>query len=581
MTATRKILDALKGLLRRRRFGAGLAATAMLAVSASPALAWYDNAWTYRKALTVDTKASEAGEGLKHYPVLVRLDSSQFNFADAQKNGADLRFVDQDDKTVLNYQIESFDPSLGMAMIWVDLPDVPAGSQHQVWMYYGNKSAQAASNPAALFDVQYRGVYHFASGAEGQDSSAAHADLQGVTPASAAAIGAGAAFTGTPVAMPAAIDPAAGFTVQAWVHEKTHADNAAILTIPGALTAGFKQGVPYLEVGTSHVDATLPAQGDWTAIAVVAEQGKTTLYVNGKPAATVTGALPAASGPAVLGTGFTGEMDEVRVSASARSPALIATDYAAQKSGAALIGYGADEKASGMGFGYFGYAFANLTTDAWVVIGLLVVMAMASWWVMWSKYLNWSHTKTANNRFLALFHKHPTISSLEQALLQMGSERRKVDKAPTYRIFRTGVAELHKRGDLRGKALTEETVESIRSALDNQQILENQKLDSQMVLLTICIAGGPFIGLFGTVLGVVITFAAVGMAGEVNVNAIAPGISASLIATLFGLFVAIPALFGYNILSTLNSGEADKARGFADQFVTGLAEAQRDAALAA
>jgi biopolymer transport protein ExbB len=207
-------------------------------------------------------------------------------------------------------------------------------------------------------------------------------------------------------------------------------------------------------------------------------------------------------------------------------------------------------------------------------------MAIVSWWVMWTKYLNWSSTKRANDRFLALYKHHPSIVDLEQTLLKDG-DRKAVEKAPTYRIFRTGVGELHKRGNLKGRALTEETVESIRSALDSQQIKENQKLDANMVLLTICIAGGPFIGLFGTVLGVVITFAAVGMAGEVNVNAIAPGISASLVATLAGLFVAIPALFGYNILSTLNSGEADKARGFADEFVTGLAEAQRDAAMAA
>src|SRR3546814_7192320 len=69
-----------------------------------------------------------------------------------------------------------------------------------------------------------------------------------------------------------------------------------------------------------------------------------------------------------------------------------------------------------------------------------------------------------------------------------------------------------------------------------------------MVLLTIAISGGPFIGLLGTVLGVMITFASVAVAGEVNINAIAPGIAAALLATVAGLAVAIPALFGYNYL---------------------------------
>ena len=69
-----------------------------------------------------------------------------------------------------------------------------------------------------------------------------------------------------------------------------------------------------------------------------------------------------------------------------------------------------------------------------------------------------------------------------------------------------------------------------------------------MVLLTIAISGGPFLGLLGTVVGVMITFAAIAAAGDVNINAIAPGISAALLATVAGLAVAIPALFGYNYL---------------------------------
>jgi biopolymer transport protein ExbB len=62
-----------------------------------------------------------------------------------------------------------------------------------------------------------------------------------------------------------------------------------------------------------------------------------------------------------------------------------------------------------------------------------------------------------------------------------------------------------------------------------------------MVMLTIAISGGPFLGLLGTVVGVMITFAAIAASGDVNVNAIAPGIAAALAATVAGLAVAIPA----------------------------------------
>jgi biopolymer transport protein ExbB len=70
-----------------------------------------------------------------------------------------------------------------------------------------------------------------------------------------------------------------------------------------------------------------------------------------------------------------------------------------------------------------------------------------------------------------------------------------------------------------------------------------------MVLLTMAITGGPFLGLLGTVWGVMNTFAAMAEAGEANLTAIAPGVASALATTVFGLIVAIPALFGYNYLS--------------------------------
>ena len=98
------------------------------------------------------------------------------------------------------------------------------------------------------------------------------------------------------------------------------------------------------------------------------------------------------------------------------------------------------------------------------------------------------------------------------------------------------------------------------------------KLLSHPVLLTIAISGGPFLGLLGTVVGVMITFAAVAQSGDVNVNAIAPGIAAALAATVAGLAVAIPALFGYNYLLTKIKSASNDMHVFIDEFVTKLAE---------
>jgi biopolymer transport protein ExbB len=93
-----------------------------------------------------------------------------------------------------------------------------------------------------------------------------------------------------------------------------------------------------------------------------------------------------------------------------------------------------------------------------------------------------------------------------------------------------------------------------------------------MVLLTIAISGGPFLGLLGTVVGVMITFAAIAAAGDVNVNAIAPGIAAALLATVAGLGVAIPALFGYNFLASRIKNISADMQIFVDEFVTRVAE---------
>ncbi len=101
---------------------------------------------------------------------------------------------------------------------------------------------------------------------------------------------------------------------------------------------------------------------------------------------------------------------------------------------------------------------------------------------------------------------------------------------------------------------------------------ELEKLGDRLVFLTISIAGGPFLGLLGTVVGVMITFAAIAAAGDVNVNAIAPGIAAALVATVAGLAVAIPALFGYNYIISRVKTATNNMRVFSDEFVTRMAE---------
>jgi len=116
----------------------------------------------------------------------------------------------------------------------------------------------------------------------------------------------------------------------------------------------------------------------------------------------------------------------------------------------------------------------------------------------------------------------------------------------------------------------------IQTALDSILVRETQRLNSKMVLLSISIAGGPYLGLLGTVVGVMITFAVIAASGDVNINAIAPGIAAALLATVAGLAVAIPALFAYNYLTVQIKDVIADMRVFSDEFLAMLAERSAD-----
>jgi biopolymer transport protein ExbB len=143
--------------------------------------------------------------------------------------------------------------------------------------------------------------------------------------------------------------------------------------------------------------------------------------------------------------------------------------------------------------------------------------------------------------------------------------------SPLFRIYHRGSEEIAKRiGN--GRILSSRSIQAIRASLDSSYVHENHTINDGMVFLTISIAGGPFMGLLGTVVGVMITFAAIAATGEVNISAIAPGLAAALVATVAGLLVAIPALLGYNYLVSRMKTVTSDLQVFIDEFVTKMAE---------
>ncbi|NIE86720.1 MULTISPECIES: MotA/TolQ/ExbB proton channel family protein [unclassified Burkholderia] len=584
----------------------GFMLAVLLAALPGIANAWWQNDWSYRKSITIDAspKGANLAESAGRVPLLIRLHSGNFQFDGLADNGADIRFVAADDKTPLNYHIDQYDAVLGVALIWVDVPKMPAGSAESIWMYYGNKNAPDGGKPAESFDADTTLVYHFngASGTPPRDATAYANNAQAATLRTVedGIIGKGAGFDGNAsLTLPASpslnLAAGGGFTFSAWVKPASLAPNALLYSRrdgANALLIGLDNGVPFAEIDAGAAPVRTPAASpvaanQWTHIAVTDDGHTLTVYANGKQVAQVAGALPALNSAAVIGAdapgapagfaAYVGALDELRLSRVARSPLAIGVDALSQGSESKLVAYGADEKQSGFGFGYFGVIVHSVTIDAWVVIGILMVMAAISWVVMYTKARYVGTVDRANAFFVERFREVAGRHLVGLAHFDEKSEEgRRLFKSSLYRLYRAGVHEIHSRVDANGRTvITSESIEAIRASMDATLVRENQRLSKSMVLLTIAISGGPFLGLLGTVVGVMITFAAIAAAGDVNVNAIAPGIAAALLATVTGLFVAIPALFGYNYLLIRNKNVTANMQVFVDEFVTRLAEAHR------
>lgn len=585
------------------------------------AQAWWQGEWSFRKPLAVDTtpQAGNVAEGVGRMPVLVRLHTGNFSFDGVQEQGNDLRFVAADDKTPLNHQIESFDPLLGMALIWVDLPQVAGGQRQDFWMYYGNDKAPAVSEGQRVFDPDYGLVYHFDAAGPPRDTTAYGNNAQ-TAPSSVVdgVVGKAAQLGGAPILVAAspslAISAGGAFTFSALVRPGQSAGAQLVYARrEGAqsLLIGVDGGTPFVEVdGQRAVVQTPLTAAQWQHLAVTAASGTITLYVNGRAGATLGAALPALNAVTALGGDvpgaaapagetedappaagdtddapasaeaepaaavflpFSGAIDEVRISKVARPPALLLADAISQAAESQLIAYGPDEKASGLGFGTFGFIVKSVPWDAWIIIAILAVMALHSWWVIYSKNRHVGRVIDANEAFNEQFQQ---IGTRLEALADDGALARRLQDSSLWRLYQIAIAELRARrieGDEVGP-VDAATIESVRVSLDAARTRENQVLSARLTGLSNAIAGGPYIGLLGTVIGIMLVFATAAMAGDVNINAVAPGMAAALLATAMGLVVAIPALFGYNHIVSRNKGVVADMRVFVDRFVARLAE---------
>ena len=581
------------------------------------AQAWWNEDWSYRAKININSQSINLPQQkvVQDSSVLVRLHTGNFaDFFYFKQDVGDLRFVSADDMTPLKFHVEKFDLINQLMFVWVKVPQIPAADKlNYIWMYYGNDNAVNAEDQAGTFEVNRTAAFHF----EGQNNIAIDnsayaqkATLVNIERQVASLIGSGIKLNGDGYIQ---ITPSPslqylagkGFSFSSWIKPQGAQQDAWLLNYQsevGSLILGIEETGLYAEWkdvagNNSKTPATAPLTPDtWQHVALNLDDQRLAVFVNGIEMASINVSVPNMHAGNIFigandsGHGFIGEMDEVDFSSVSHQPFWYAFKVNSQGQQSQLISLSEGEQLGGSSEqSYFSVVLGNVSLDGWAVIMLLMMMAAISWLVMLAKTMMLNRMHKDNLSFLYDFKN---ISSDNPGELDADDEEEFEDSpimnavfgkhdhyqsSPLYHLYHEGVGELNKRigtsvGASANKELSPQAISSIRAVLDASLVRESQKLNGKMVLLTIAISGGPFLGLLGTVLGVMITFAAMAASGEVDINAIAPGVSAALMTTVAGLFVAIPALFGYNYLSVRIKDMFSDMQVFVDEFITKIAE---------
>lgn len=181
-----------------------------------------------------------------------------------------------------------------------------------------------------------------------------------------------------------------------------------------------------------------------------------------------------------------------------------------------------------------------------IIIFALVIFSIFAWSVMVSKAIQMRRANRLNRLFDAEFRN-------QKHVLSMYDRRIQVEGCPLFAVYQEGSFALDARlkspeDQSRRKNISLKSMEHVKRALEAAVARESLKLESGLILLAIAVSGAPFLGLLGTVWGVMITFADVGQRGQADLPTMAPGVSAALVTTVAGLLVAIPSMFSYNWL---------------------------------
>lgn len=236
------------------------------------------------------------------------------------------------------------------------------------------------------------------------------------------------------------------------------------------------------------------------------------------------------------------------------------------------------------------FAFEKATLEGKLTITLLAIVSLVSWTVMITKFRQLIRASKMAKKFFEAYR----ATRDPQELFRGNKE---FDGSPAYEVYFAGGEELayHLKNNpvqvtritstnsssvsgaetnFLARAITTKisssSFDSVKVALERSVSAESLSLEKGMIVLSTAVSGGPFIGLLGTVWGVMETFSGIAKANNASLTVMAPGVAGALIATVIGLLVAIPAMFAYNFMVTSIRSITQELDNFATEYATAI-----------
>ena len=202
------------------------------------------------------------------------------------------------------------------------------------------------------------------------------------------------------------------------------------------------------------------------------------------------------------------------------------------------------------------------------VLAVLVIFSIVSWGIILYKLWTFNRIQSQSTRFLEIFRRSAKFTDVLAVCPSL-------NESPLVGIFQAGYTELTLQLRQAGGANPEtpaarpavKSLVSVDRALMRASNVETNKLEKHITFLATTAAVTPFIGLFGTVLGIISAFQGIGAQGSTSLDVVAPGIADALIATAAGLAAAIPAVYFYNLLTQRVKGLASEMDDFSLEFL--------------